>query len=218
MKRTYALPCGLLGLLAIACLACAGRKPDDRLVQEFIGAKAQYERGELSAALDVLRKVYDRDPTFFQASFLYGKAAYFRGEASTAYKVFASLGAAYPDSVESALWLARCRFDAKLVKEAEAGLSRLLARNPDDARILFQLAVVREAQGKPQDALVYLKRAQAGSDDQALAYLESARLYYQIGDAAAAKADLSRASAVAEPASPLRAAIRQLAVALGGGK
>lgn len=109
----------------------------------------------------------------------------------------------YAEQVKVALAKAMVHVDAGDLQKAEALLSETLGDEdklsaPDRARLLTQLATVRRAQGRPEEALTLARRAQrvAGSSvaiEAAEASREAALCALELGDSATGIKNLRRA-------------------------
>jgi len=94
-------------------------------------------------------------------------------------------------------------------------LVRLLAVNPDDARLAYQMALIRENRNDLPGALAFLRSAEGADEDLALIHYEAARVSFQLHDAPAARAELDQALGFLSPSSLLRKPLERLRSDLG---
>ncbi len=61
-------------------------------------------------------------------------------------------------------------------------LVRLLATNPDDSRLAYQMALIRESRNDLKGAQDFLFSAAGADEDLALVHYEAARVAFQLHD------------------------------------
>ena len=194
----------VLLLLLVSC----GAPPQN--AEPYAHAKAAYAEGRIEDAMKELELLLKKDAGFAPARLLYGRALYFHRDYVSAKNVLERLAADRPDSVEASLWLVRTLVQLQKVSEAEAVLVRLLSVNPDDGRLAYQMALIRETQNDLSGVQDFLRSASVADEDAALVHFELARLYYQRRQNAEARAELVRALAMTGPGSMLRRPMEQL--------
>ncbi len=199
----------LLIPLAGLAMACAA-KPDPTVWEDYARAKIVYSRGQMTQAVDSLGKLVSRAGGFAPARLLYGRALYFQRDYNRAHEVLGSLVKDHPESVEAALWLIRTELEQSQTAEAEGRLARLLEVNPDDSRLAYQMALIRENRNDLVGAKDFLTSAATTDEDLALIHYEAARVGYQLHDMPQAKAELVLALAILPERSLLRKPLERL--------
>jgi len=199
----------VLPLLLAVLGSCAG--PGANVARQYAEAKVLYAEGKIDEAARALEAVLARSGSFAPARLLYGRALYFRQDYGRAEAVLAALHGDQPSSVEAALWLVRSLVQQGKTAEAETRLTRLLAVNPDDPRLAYQMALLREEHNDLTGALGFLRSAAGADEDLALVHYEAARVAFQLNDAPSAQAELARAVAFLSPTSLLRQPLERLA-------
>lgn len=195
--------------LAVLLLVGCGTS-DSRQWEDYAKAKLLYSQGRIDEAVKSLATLVQKDGGFAPARLLYGRALYFHRDYDKAREVLSSLGAAHPESVEASLWLVRTLVEQKKPADAEAVLTRLLAVNPDDPRLAYQMALLRENRNDLQGAQDFLTSAEGADEDLALIHYESARVAYQLHNVDRSRQELSQAAGFLSPASLLRKPIERL--------
>ncbi len=196
-------------LVAICFLICCG-SPDPKVWEDYAKAKVCYSQGRIDESVSDLGALTARDAAFAPGRLLYGRALFFHRDYDKAREVLSSLQNDHPESVEASLWLVRTLVQLNKPGEAEAILVRLLAFNPDDPRLAYQMALIRENRSDLGGAKDFLVSAEGADEDLALIHFESARLSFQLHNADLARAELTRALGFLSPTSLLRKPIEKL--------
>ena len=156
------------------------RVPEDALKQ-YMQGEDFYVRGQVDAALAVFSRVAQQYPGFFQARFMQGKSLYLLARPEEAEKVLLELVRREPRYHEALIWLARIEIQRGETAGAEKRLADLLSYDSQDARLLYLMALVKSDQGRFQDAITYLSKAEATEEELARIHIELGRLYYRFG-------------------------------------
>jgi tetratricopeptide (TPR) repeat protein len=197
---------GITGILLAAILpACSGEAGDEAFLR-YTSARGMYAEGRFSEAAALLSNLKKFPP----ALILLGKAEYFAGEGEKAETAFRRAIKLNPSAFEAKLYLARILRSRGEREEAEKLAESLLADNPQDLRVLrFSSGLARES-GKTAEAVVLLDRAAELSAENALVFLDRARLRWIAGRGKDALEDLGRARAMLPWDTPLLKSIEHL--------
>jgi tetratricopeptide (TPR) repeat protein len=188
---------------------------EDRL-KAYGEAKSFYAAGKLAEAERALAPLAEAK-ALPQAQFLLGKTRYFLGSYDKAAEAFKNLGTRFPKYHEADIWLARTFLQQGKVDEADQIAKELLSNDSSDLRLYYLEAMIRMVQGDVKNALGFLERSAESGEELAKSYFESARLYYRFAQDDKAIERLNAAKALCSPASPMREAIDDLLLKLGGG-
>jgi tetratricopeptide (TPR) repeat protein len=196
--------------VAVLFFLAACGTPNSSRREDYVKAKLAYSQGRIDEAVRSLAVLVSKDGSFAPARLLYGRALYFHRDYEKAREVLSALGSDRPESVEAWLWLVRTLVEQKKTSDAEILLIRLMACNPDDPRLAYQMALVRENRGDLQGAQDFLASAEGADEDLALVHYESARVACQLHKADRARAELVQALGFLSASSLLRKPIERL--------
>jgi len=203
-------------LTLVALLSCG--ESGSAVPQKYVEAKLLYAQGRIDEAVRDLEALVAQAGSFAPARLLYGRALYFQGDYDRAGTVLTALRGDHPESVEASLWLVRTLVSKDRPAEAEQLLVRLLAVNPDDPRLAYQMALIRVNRNDLPGALGFLRAAATADEDLALIHYEAARVSFQLHDGPTARAELAQALGFLSPGSLLREPIERLQRDLGSEK
>jgi tetratricopeptide (TPR) repeat protein len=192
----------------------APRVPEDALKQ-YMQGEDFYVRGQVDAALAIFSRVALQHPGFFQARFMQGKSMYLLARPEDAEKVLLDLVRREPRYHEAQIWLARIEIQRGETAGAEKRLADLLSYDSQDARLLYLMALVKLDQGRFQEAITYLTKAEATEEELARIHIELGRLYYRFGLDDKARAELTRVLILLPTASPLQGSVSDLLSRIG---
>jgi len=195
--------------LMVLLVACADSPERSAVNPAYLAAKVLYSQGKIDEAAKALEALLARDGSMAPARLLYGRALYFQRDYPRAKRVLEALQTDHPESVEASLWLVRTLMQLHSF-EAESLLARLLAVNPDDPRLAYQMALIREQKNDLPGARGFLLSAAAADEDLALVHFEAARVAFQLHNAGVAQAEITRALGFLDPSSLLRKPLERL--------
>jgi len=183
------------------------KKPDEsETVRLYSRAGEAYAQGRFEETVEILTPLRKFPP----ALVLKAKAYYFSDNHEQAEKTFKQALVFRPSSVEAKIFLARIYYEKGLYEEASKLMESLLADNPNDIQTLHLASQFANAEGKDDEALVFLNRAAELSSSCALVLLDRAKMNWVSGRASEALEDLSRAKAMLPWDTPLMKSIQNL--------
>jgi len=183
------------------------KKPDDsETVRLYSRAGETYAQGRFDDTIEILKPLQKFPP----ALILKAKAYYFSDNQDLAEKTFKQVLVFRPSSVEAKIFLARIYYEKGNYDEATKLTEALLADNPNDIQTLHLASQFANAEGKDDEALVFLNRAAELSSSCALVLLDRARMNWVSGHSSEALEDLSRAKAMLPWDTPLMKSIQNL--------
>jgi tetratricopeptide (TPR) repeat protein len=147
---------GSVGLLQVASAASPGQDALD------MGVKL-YRDGQFNAAVDAFREATQRDPGLLKAWENLGWAYRRLGKDNDAIRVWKTVLKIEPNTVSVLNELGRIHADRNDWDRARAWYERSLRQSPDQPVILFQLAEVERASGRPDEANHYYHEAELAS-------------------------------------------------------
>jgi len=205
----------LVGIVALlpCVLTLSGCGPEQiphAAIANYLHAEDFYVRGQIEAAAAIFTSVSQKYPTFYQAGFMEAKSLYLLQKSKQAAQVLERLVRRFPQYHEAQIWLAQIEVERGDITAADKRLTTLLGWDSRDPRLLYLMALVRTDQKKLQEAITYLREAEAFGDQLAQVHLELGRLYYRFGLVGKADNELTRARQLLPAGSPLEAPIQQL--------
>lgn len=187
-----------------AMQAAVALSPDDTALRVALG-QVQASAGRVDDAIASFREAGDRQPSSAEAWYLLGATLYANGRLAEALPPLERAHALMPAQPMIAAMLADALFLQGCFEDALAHFLQLAQTQPPDAMRTLRIAQCHRALGEPARA-VQVARAWRG-DGFAPLWLEIGGLYEDLGDADAAHAAYSQASAMqprwAEPVSAL---------------
>jgi tetratricopeptide (TPR) repeat protein len=143
--------------------------------------RAHYLNGAFGRAAADYRRALEALPGLRQGRLWYAGALLLDGHFRDALPVFEKYVADYPDDTAGLLGLADCHLMLKQRSEAEACLDRLLRQQPSHGAGLLLRARLELDRDEPQQALVWLKKAEAAAPHEVDIAQGLAQAYRQLG-------------------------------------
>jgi tetratricopeptide (TPR) repeat protein len=200
MKKTLFLICICLPLLSVSCTE------DKQTLQRYARAKDMYANGRFPETSAVLAGMNN----FVPALVLRAKAEYFSGDLARAEAASRRAIRRRPSSFEAKLYLARILRDKGDLPQAEKMTLGLLADNPQDIRTLRFASELAMLRGKDHEAQALLDQAAELSAENAMVFLDRARLHWAAGRSGEALQDLKTAGVMLPWDTPLAKSIERL--------
>jgi len=188
-----------------AAISCA-KTPDTRTIRLYSLASEAYAQGSFAEVTGILY----RQNNFLPSLILRAKAEYFLGDLEKSENSCRMALKLRPSSFEAGLYLAKTLRDKNKLTQARKQIESLLADNPMEIRVLRLAADLACAEGKFDEAVIYLDRAVELSAENAMVLLDRARISWVAGRGREALDDLSRARAMLPWDTPLQRSILNL--------
>lgn len=169
----------LLVLLALA--SCADKKPDQRLLSQYLEAKLLYSQGNLAEAEKILKPLAEQSQGFFQAKLLMGKVLFFSNQADEAGRIFSRLLEDYAEYREAGIWYIRSLVIQQRFDQAEALLKDYLQFDARDPRLLFLMGSLYDRKQDPAQAIDFYRQSLLHSGDTGKTHLTLGSLYSRLG-------------------------------------
>lgn len=146
-------------------------------------ASTHLRRGEAAKAVTVARKVVANDPDNLTARNLLGSALVANQDRAAARVVFAEAARLQPGFLPVQFNIARLDLEAGDTQAARKRLLAILKVSTDHPEALLRLAQVESREGRPSEAVRWLKRARPGQPNALAPLLYLVERYLQMGDA-----------------------------------
>jgi len=196
----------ILSGIAVIMILCIKGTDKGKSFRLYARAGETYAQGQFNETIEILEPLRK----FHPALILKAKAYYFSDKIDLAEKTFKRALRYRPSSFEAKLFLARIYYENGLYEKASQLTESLLADNPNDIQTLHLASQFANAEGKDDEALVFLNRAVELSATSAIVLLDRARMNWVAGRANEALEDLSRAKAMLPWDTPLLKTIQNL--------
>jgi Flp pilus assembly protein TadD len=198
----------LCAVIVVAFVSCG--IPQNKIAGDYGRAKLLYSQGRIDEALRALESLVARAGGFAPGRLLYGRTLYFHHDYEKAKEVFSALQKDRPESLEASIWLVRTLAQLHKSSEAEALLVQLLEVNPDDPRLAYQMALLRELHNDLPGSSSFLDSAATFDEDLALVHFEAARVRQQLHDVEGSRRELRKTLGVLPEGSLLQGPVEKL--------
>ena len=198
------LVCALLVGITPIFQNCEG-KPDEAALLLYVRASSLFNSGKFQEAAALLsdKESAGKVEKFVNALLLRGKSKYFAGDIDGAEKDLKKVLSKRPGQVDASLYTARIMRERGDSNGALAFVETLLARDPNDLRVLRLASELAKDKEDEAASLAYLNRAAEAGSESAYILLERARRRWVSGRTEDALEDLSGAKALSGKESPL---------------
>ncbi|MDC7126325.1 MAG: tetratricopeptide repeat protein [Spirochaetales bacterium] len=172
----------IIPVIVLSFLSCKNERhlPQEALAQ-YINGKLSYENGNLNKAYQEFIDLSNKHTNFREAYLMAAKSAYFLGEYPEAEKILSKIWEKYPDYYDSGYWLGRALLIQEKNEEALDVFIILNKNNPNDFRVLQQLALISMEKEDLLASMDYCKQALLLRDEMAQIALTLAQIYYSQG-------------------------------------
>jgi Tfp pilus assembly protein PilF len=162
------------------------KQQPDRWQPWLYRGRAHYLNGALGRAVADYQHALQAQPHHRQGRLWYAGALLLDGRFREALPVFQKYAGEYPDDSAGLLGLANCQLMLKQHGEAQESLGRLLGQQPRHAAGLLLRARLEMDRDAPQQALLWLKKAEAAAPQEVDIVAALVQAYRQLGQTALA--------------------------------
>lgn len=206
VRCSYALSLFIMLFLFFGCSLT--QNPSEQSLKKYLEAREHYRTGNGDIAVQMIESVVKNEgKNFPQAQVLLGRMYFLNGENDKAEKALLPLYKRDSSNQEAGLWLLKTLINQKKLDEAQQLLERLLSRNPEDPRLLYQMARLYELQDAYSQAITYYAAVIDYSEEIAIAHLKRGEIFQKLGNTDKAIYELGRAVSVIPSESQMASTI-----------
>ena len=206
-KFIILFPAAAVSSLTIFLILSLPAGPGEAELELYFRASEAYESGNLPSCITLTDALLKGSPGFFQAGLLNAKALFFSNRFEAAYLRLKKILYKHPDYYEAELWLLRSAVQLEQFRHAEYLAEALLARSPEDPRVLGLLGRLAYSQKDYRAAIEYYSRALLFEETLAVNRIELAKIYSSLLNNKAAEEHLKKALMMLPSDSCLRPAV-----------
>ena len=202
-----------LSLLCLSCRPASHGTPTDRQTVRFLTAKSLYLKGDSEKALSLFEELYRESPGYRENARAYARALLYSGHPEDALCIASENGRyGLPEmlSIDSIKIMAEACLMLGRYKQAEALLEEGLSLSSGDVRLLYLLALCREAAGQYDEAITLLESAGIMAERDCEITIALARIYASQGMSERAGEQLETSLRMAGPDHPLTPVLTEM--------